>query len=177
MGAVSDELDPVSFELNERCVMPFYGDLMGKNATRLQFDLDLFSRVAAETTDDEVIGLLSADWRPRAVGAWLAIGRSSEAVDQALLDSVESSEGAYSALPLAVAAAFAVPDRAIASLLRYREKDRREQGGAAAFVEAAVAYLGGPIDSISVVPDARADFEQMLAVAVEVAGRVRPRQQ
>lgn len=168
-------MDDLSRDLIDRCVLPFYLSLMRTNASGRGFDLDRLAAVSAETTNDEVIALLRSDWRPRVMGAWLSIGRTTEPVTTALLDSIETSQGSLTAPPLAVAAILNVPGLALPSLLAYVEKDREHHWGAASFVDAAIAHIGESSESAGIEPQDRASLTHMLDVAADMARAFQPR--
>jgi len=168
-------VDDLSRDLIFRCVLPFYLSLMRTNASDRGFDLGRLSAVSAETTNDEVIALLRADWRPRVMGAWLSIGRTDEPVTTALLESLETSQGSLTAPPLAVAAVFNASGLALPSLLAYVEKDREHHWGAASFVDAAIAHISESSESAGIDSQARASLTQMLDVAADMARAFRTR--
>ncbi len=62
--------------LEQRCVLPFYLRMMGLNVLSHDVPFNTLRELARETTDEEVVQLLSSPWRPRVMGAWLASGRT-----------------------------------------------------------------------------------------------------
>jgi hypothetical protein len=132
-------------ELLERCVVPFYLNMMRENAPtpdglRL---LPLIADVAARTTPDEVALLLAADWRPRVMGAWLAVRFRGGIVEQALLDSMRTCLGDLTAPPLAAGLSVLLGERALPALTDYLDADARQHLGGGGAVAAAIEELGG----------------------------------
>jgi len=53
--------------------LPFYQKMMGLNVLSHEVPFDTLREVVQGTSDDEVAWLLASSWRPRVIGAWLAL--------------------------------------------------------------------------------------------------------
>ncbi len=81
-------------DLQARYVQPFYLQMMGRNA--LDAAPTLLSAILEDTrpaTSAEIIWLLRGAWRPRVMGAWLAVRQADPGVGDALLVSLRTSFG------------------------------------------------------------------------------------
>jgi hypothetical protein len=110
-------------DLERRCVKPFYLKMMGLNSLSHNVPFDTLREVARGTSDDEVAELLGSLWRPRVMGAWLAVGRTQR-LDAALLESLETSQGSLTAPPLATVALYGLGAEAVPSLNAYLRRDK-----------------------------------------------------
>jgi len=130
-------------ELVERCVVPYYLNMMSCNAVEYGPRLvDEIASVGRSVTDEDVVGLLRGDWRPRVMGAWFAPIHDNADVRSALLASLESSAGRLTSPPLAAVAAVLCGTDALDSLRIYRAADIASQWGAAPFIDATIERLG-----------------------------------
>lgn len=165
-------------DLERRCVLPFYLDMMGISVPG-EVPFDTLREVARETTDDEVAQLLGSRWRPRVMGAWLASGRASR-LEAALLQSLETARGMLTAPPLATVALYGLGDKAVPSLKAYLQQDLEHQWGSASFVAAVLERLDAAPAGIAVDDQHRKAVDQMLIIARRLAqtdpsGQTEPR--
>ena len=150
--------------LEQRCVAPFYRKMMGLNALRHDGLLSAVREVARETTDGEVAELLALHWRPRVMGAWLASGRARR-VEAALLESLETSQGALTAPPLATVALHGLGKAAVPALNTYLLLDLEHHWGSASFVAAVLERLAAAPSGVATDDRDRANVDRMLIVA------------
>ena len=151
--------------LVERCVVPFYLDMMRLNARGAGGGL--LPRIAAladGTTPQEVAQLLGSPWRPRVMGAWLAVRYSGATVQNALLASIRTCQGDLTAAPLATAACLVGGDAAVPALAAYLDVDVAQHLGAGGFVAAAIERLGGVPRHVDPSQEDRESLGQMLTV-------------
>lgn len=155
--------------LEQRCVKPFYLKMMGLNAVHRDIPFDVLRDLARETSDDEVMILLAADWRPRVMGAWFAAGRALR-LEDALLNSLQTSAGSLTAPPLTTVALHGLGVKAVPSLETYLRRDVEYQLGSASFVAAALELLGTRPADVPVSDQDRSALDEMLDVANRLAG-------
>jgi len=147
-------------------VQPFYLQLMGLNAADASDEfLNEAAGVGRRTTPHEVVELLRADWRPRAVGAWFALLHDRSAMNAAVLESLRTSAGSLTAPGLAVAAVEIAASDALESLAVYCEQDQRRDMGSCGFVAAAIEHIGSSSTACEAIDRDRDDFASLLAVA------------
>lgn len=154
-------------DLERRCVLPFYLDMMGVSVPS-EVPFDTLREVARETTDDEVVQLLGSHWRLRVMGAWLASGRASR-VEAALLQSLETSLGTLTAPPLATVALYGLGAKAVPSLKVYLQRDIEHRWGSASFVAAVIERLDAAPLGVVINDQDRKAVDQMLVVARRLA--------
>ncbi|WP_159502058.1 hypothetical protein [Microbacterium sp. 18062] len=105
-------------------------------------DVVEFARAAS---DDTVLRMLATDrWRERKTGAWLAVGRGTPPLADAVLESLRTSQGNLTSPSLATAAITLCGDRAVPSLLEYGRADVANTWYGVGFISAALAHLGEP---------------------------------
>jgi hypothetical protein len=155
-------------DLERRCVVPFYLKMMGLNAIGRNVPFDELLNVARETTDDEVAALLSSQWRPRVMGAWLASGRAQR-LKPTLLASLETSAGTLTAPALATVALHGLAETAVPSLTAYLRNDLEHGWGAAPFVAAVLERLGVRPENSAFDDQDRRNVDRMLLVARRIA--------
>jgi hypothetical protein len=143
-------------DLDRRCVLPFYLKMMRLNALHDDVPFGTLREVGRETTDNEVAGLLASGWRQRVMGAWLASGRT-QFLGSALLASLETSQGALTAPPLATVALHGLGAAAVPSLRTYL--------GCASFVAAVLERLDAAPGAVAIDAGDRAAAGGMLVVA------------
>lgn len=124
--------------------------------------------LAPTLAPEDVIRLLSREWRPRVMGAWFALFQQPEVVGAAVLRSLETSSGSLTSPPLATVAAHLLGAAAIPSLEGYAAADAASGLGAADFVAAVVEHLGGATGQASATEEARRDLRQMLGVVARL---------
>lgn len=154
--------------LERRCVTPFYLKMMGTGAAGGRVPFRSLGKVARKTSDDEVATLLASDWRRRVMGAWFAAGREYR-LEGNLLKSLETSGGAFTAIPLATVALRGLGTRAAPALYAYLWHDLENRWGAASFVAAVLECLGAPPDGVLVSRSDREVLDRMLTVAARIA--------
>ena len=154
-------------DLERRCVLPFYLDMMGISVPA-EVPFDALREVARTTTDDEVAQLLGSHWRPRVMGAWLASGRALR-LEAALLQSLETSLGSLTAPALATVALHGLADKAVPSLKIYLQHHLDNQWGSAAFVAAVLERLDAAPPHVAIDDQARKALDQMLVIARRLA--------
>ncbi len=166
---------PVSHSpLVERCVEPFYLRMMRLNAMEDGPALvDDIAAVGHSVTANDVVTLLRSAWRERVMGAWLATTHDVPIVRTALLQSLESSAGSLSSPPLATVAVLLCGPESLDSLRRYRTADLANEWGAVGFIDAAIEYLGEPLNPDSDAPRSRPEDRSNLASLLAVAERLR----
>jgi hypothetical protein len=135
-------------ELEERCVVPFYLQMMGLNALGYPVPFTRLRDVGRPTTNDEVIELLGGLWRPRVMGAWFAAGRTEPDVIEAVLASLATSAGSSTAPPLATVAILGSGTGAMESMRTYLEADLAHRRGSAGFIAAALEHVGAAPEGI-----------------------------
>lgn len=124
-------------------------------------------------SDDVLFGMLTTDaWRDRKVGAWLAICRPDAQTTAAVLNSLRTSQGTYTAFSLAVAAIELAGADAAPALLEYGRADVANGWYGAGFISEALAHLG--LGSPFPAPSERDTgvFAEHLATAAAIAARV-----
>ncbi|WP_269815386.1 DUF6000 family protein [Kribbella monticola] len=130
-------------ELEARCVVPFYRQLMGIKA--LEAGPSTLAAVAAlvdAAQPDEVVYLLRSGWREQVVGAWLSLAHPyDESVLAALSHALEASQGSLTAPALLTAVATLEAPTATTSIQTYYEADVAGSWGCAGLAEAAAAML------------------------------------
>jgi hypothetical protein len=142
--------------------------MMGLNALSHDVPFSTLRELARETTDDEVVQLLSSHWRPRVMGAWLASGRT-QCLAAALLKSLETSSGSLTAPPLAAVALHGLGEKAVPSLKSYLRLDLEHQWGSARFVAAILERLDATPAGVAIDDHDRTAVDGMLAVAHRLA--------
>jgi len=126
----------------ERYVLPFYLAMMRTNAVDSGAELvPAILEICRSATAADVVRLLSGAWRPRVMGAWLAVLQDDPKVRASLPESLRTSGGSLTSPPLATAAALTVGPEAIGSLEQYIAADVAAGWGGAGFAAAAVELL------------------------------------
>ncbi|WP_406076756.1 DUF6000 family protein [Micromonospora sp. NBC_00858] len=129
-------------ELIERCVVPFYLDMMGTNALRYGRPLiAALAEVSRGATPADVMALLRDGWRPRVMGAWYSVGVGGPEVTAAVLHALATSQGSLDAPPLATAAVVLAGPEAIEALEQYFAADQAEGWGASGVIAAAADHV------------------------------------
>lgn len=152
-------------ELVERCVVPFYLQMMGPHAVVEGLALlPQMARVPNDTTPQEVAILLGGHWRPRVMGSWLAVRFRGQCVEGALEESIRTCRDGESAAPLATAACLVLGLRGIPPLRALTDQGWGRHG----YVAAALEHLG---DAVPPGIASRRDhevFEQMMSLAQQL---------
>jgi hypothetical protein len=134
------------------------------NATASETVVPEFTRTGRALDAAEVIRLLQGPEIPRSVGAWVALLHDEPEVTAAVLTSLETSLGARSSPPLAVAAVVLAGTDALPALAAYATADKQNGWRACAFIAAAAEHLGGSV-CCSPTDSTRGTFARFLSVA------------
>jgi len=166
--------DEDSSDVLDRCVRPFYLNMMRTNALEYgESPVEAIRAAARDVTSEEVMSLLRGSWRPRVMGAWLAVLRPTREVKDSVLTSLTTSRGSLDAPPLAVAAVVLAGPDAIGSLEHYFAADQANAWGAAGLIAAAGEYLQEQHGTLHSLPpptvEDRKAFDGLLAVAGKLA--------
>jgi Family of unknown function (DUF6000) len=156
-------------ELERRCVAPFYLKMMRLNALSYDVPVTALQEAARQTTDEKVAQLLTGPWRPRVMGAWLAVGRAERLIT-AVFGSLETAGGSLTAPPLATVAFYGAGSKAAPSLKAYLLNDIEHGWGSASYVAAILERLDAAPQGVAVSDQDRQAVQEMLAVAHRLAG-------
>jgi hypothetical protein len=146
-------------------VRPFYLEMAGEAAPTNDIQYRALAKVVDLTSDDDVECLLASHWRPRVMGAWLSAGRNSERITNALVQSLETSQGLLTSPPLATVAVLNIGEAAIPALRAYLAAHIKNDWGNPGFIVAAIEHVGGSVDGLCASDDDRSGLAAMLSVA------------
>jgi hypothetical protein len=126
----------------DRCVVPFYLDMMGTNAIRYgQPLITALAEASRGVTPAQVTALLRDGWRPQVMGAWYSVTVAGPEVTTAVLHALATSRGALDAPSLATAAVVLAGPEAIEALERYFAADQARGWGASGIIAAAADHV------------------------------------
>jgi hypothetical protein len=116
-------------------------------------------------------------WRERRVGAWLAIGRPDLSLGDAVLESLRTSRGGYTAPSLIAAAIELVGEEAVPALLDHGRADEAHSWHGGGLVTVALRHLGAGEPGPFAEPTERdlVMFAGHRACAAAIAGEARRR--
>ncbi len=142
-----------------------YQSMMGRTGSDDEQILDAVARIGRSTSAEDVVQLLGSHWRARVVGGWYSLFHDEVAVGPALLQSLETSQGALTAPGLVAAAITMVPDAAPASARRYLREDLTHGWGSAGLVAAGLERLGAASVGTEPTDEDRDDLLRLVGVA------------
>ncbi|WP_433268400.1 DUF6000 family protein [Micromonospora vinacea] len=157
----------------DRCVVPFYLDMMRTNAIRHgQPLMTALAEASRGVTQAQVTALLRDGWRPRVMGAWYSVTVAGPEVTAAVLHALTTSQGALDAPPLATAAVVLAGPEAIEALERYFAADQAEGWGASGVIAAAADHLRRHHHVATSLPAPTKTDQETFAALLDIARRL-----
>ncbi|RQX13616.1 DUF6000 family protein [Micromonospora arida] len=158
----------------DRCVVPFYLDMMGTNAIRYGQPLTTALGDASRgVTPAQVTALLRDGWRPQVMGAWYSVTVAGPEVTTAVLHALATSRGALDAPSLATAAVVLAGPEAIEALERYFAADQAKGWGASGIIAAAADHVRRHHHVNTSLPAPSKTDQDTFAALLDVARRLR----
>jgi len=158
----------------DRCVVPFYLDMMGTNAIRYGQPLTTALADASRgVTPAQVTALLRDGWRPQVMGAWYSVTVAGAEVTTAVLHAVATPRGALDAPSLATAAVVLAGPEAIEALERYFAADQAKGWGASGIIAAAADHVRRHHHVNTSLPAPSKTDQDTFAALLDVARRLR----
>ncbi|MBG6103218.1 DUF6000 family protein [Micromonospora vinacea] len=157
----------------DRCVVPFYLDMMGTNAVRHgQPLITALAEAGRGITPAQVTALLRDGWRPQVMGAWYSVTLAGPEVAAAVLHALATSWGALDAPPLATAAVVLAGPESIEALERYFAADQAAGWGASGIIAAAADHVRRHHHAATSLPAATKTDQETFAALLDVARRL-----
>lgn len=142
--------------LREIYALPFYMEI---HKPGMAAPLAALGRAAPA---QDILDLLASSWRPRKVGAWLALVRSEDAVRVAVMESLTTSLGLLTSPELSVAAVTLAGADARPALVAYRARHLANDWGSTDVVDQALRWIDSPEEWTQIPRQEPSNFQRLM---------------